>query len=162
MNRTISLKLTLTAFIFFLVSGFLSGFMKLTEESGEYRNLESKRAELIYGISGSEFNTISTESYNCLSCHDGVIAGDSYMTPGGNDGFNSPSIGMSHPVMINYVQIWQRSPMKLHSPDSLAPNIRLFDNKLECLSCHDPESEKDHYLVMDNFRSRLCLSCHNK
>ncbi|MCK5222729.1 MAG: hypothetical protein KAR14_14175 [Candidatus Aminicenantes bacterium] len=162
MNRSISLKLVSITFIFFSISGFLSGFMKLSGEPGENKTPESKRAELIYMMSRSEFETREFDSYTCLSCHDGIIAEDTHMTPGNSDVYNSPSIGLSHPVRINYVEIWQRYPMKLHSPDSLGPYIRLYDNKLECLSCHDPESEKDHYLVMDNFRSRLCLSCHNK
>jgi predicted CXXCH cytochrome family protein len=42
----------------------------------------------------------------------------------------------------------------------------LFDNKVECASCHDVHNTKsngaDALLVVNNDSSDLCLTCHNK
>jgi len=100
-------------------------------------------------------------SNGCLSCHDGVIAGETHMTPGNGYRSGGPVIGMSHPVMINYSDSANRSPGKYTPVRSLDPRIRLFNEKIECLSCHDPDSGNQYYLVLVNERSRLCMSCHN-
>jgi len=42
--------------------------------------------------------------------------------------------------------------------------VTLPNNRVECVSCHDPHAaaDVDRLLVMSNSRSALCLTCHQK
>ena len=101
-----------------------------------------------------------TTSY-CLGCHDGVIATDTNMTPGYHDQGIGKSIGLSHPVDIDYEQVYTKKMKTYHYPGSLDPRLKLENRKITCLTCHDENSTLKNHLVMENTRSRLCFSCHN-
>lgn len=99
-------------------------------------------------------------SVECLSCHDGVIA---KMASGADvraGNFQHSTIGLSHPVGVAY----PRPSLKNDFVDAagLPPEIRLFDGKVGCLSCHDPYIGKKNFLVKGNKGSALCLACHRK
>ncbi len=55
----------------------------------------------------------------------------------------------------------------LKDPASISP-LRLFNNRLECATCHNPHEEGDEvignypFLRMSNLNSEMCLKCHNK
>jgi predicted CXXCH cytochrome family protein len=42
------------------------------------------------------------------------------------------------------------------------PQIRLFDGRLGCGSCHSLYSQQQKKLVMSNQNGKLCIKCHNK
>jgi hypothetical protein len=91
----------------------------------------------------------------CLSCHDGSIATD-VVSCAIDCAFG---LWSSHPVYRQY------PPRRKHSeyaPVSQveAAGIALTDGQITCVSCHDLTSEKRYHPVMDNDRSRLCLTCH--
>lgn len=122
-------------------------------------------------------NPISQSSKLCLSCHDGTIAlgqtvatGDlnitQQMRPDRNLGTD---LSKDHPISFNLPAIddgelkaWiQTSP--LSSPNAA---VKLYSNKVECLTCHDPHvPDKDpvstKFLVTSNQGSALCLTCHD-
>lgn len=98
---------------------------------------------------------------NCLSCHDGVTATDANMTLGLREPGIPKGIGHSHPVEINYEQVYLKKMRTFIPPESLDPRIKLDENNITCLTCHDENSSLKNHLVMENHRSRLCLSCHN-
>ncbi len=124
----------------------------------------------------------------CLSCHDGSVAISSY---GHFDGGTSSSqhagsikasgrilIGGSndltnhHPIGFDYTQV-------LAADDEIAPtdtqvglgtyNLTigdlLWNNKMECSSCHDVHNTKNEgkkFLWVEDTGSALCLTCHLK
>ncbi len=97
----------------------------------------------------------------CLSCHDGITATDTHMTPGFREPGVAKGIGLSHPVDIDYEQVYIKKMRAYHHPGSLDPRLKLENSKITCMTCHDENSILKNHLVMENTRSRLCLSCHN-
>ncbi len=97
-------------------------------------------------------NELDTESQNCLTCHDGATASavSTRPTPGAG------VFGNSHPVGVNY----SRGPAQTVAAQVRDSRIRLFEGTVGCGSCHSPYSRQPGQLVMSNFKSALCLSCH--
>ena len=97
-----------------------------------------------------ESGTVLTR--DCRGCHDGTLA---------------PGTGYGHPVGIRY-KVGGRPTSRAGRDSTLTPSsrldsrIRLFDDKVECGSCHSPYSPLPKLLVMANDRSELCRSCHNR
>ena len=97
--------------------------------------------------------------FSCLSCHDGTIApvDSSYS---GNSGYAGPSHEgsvASHPVGVNYMQVMRSRPDDYNDPRT-NPGIRLSDNKVTCLSCHDKDAAGS--FKVPGSQSSLCLTCH--
>ena len=124
----------------------------------------------------------------CLGCHDGTIAVDSYGSVASPDQFIDGvafngleafgrDLGNDHPVGITYATgsgTLFDSELKATSEavdwadgstDGTIANI-LFDNKVECASCHDVHNTKSvgapKLLNVSNESSALCLTCHAK
>ncbi len=119
----------------------------------------------------------------CLSCHDGTVAIDSY---GGNTGttfittIGTPpgranlgtSLSDDHPVSFTYNGALATADGELVDPaalNSFGPGATiqakmLFNDQLECASCHDVHNSFGHpsLLVKSNVGSALCLTCHIK
>ncbi|MCP4248586.1 MAG: hypothetical protein GY778_16170 [bacterium] len=103
----------------------------------------------------------------CLNCHDGNTAPDTFGDETG--GLHMPArsriaasadLGRDHPIGVRY-PIGQRK-FQPRSRVEQGGKIRLFDNRVECSSCHDPHNGADqpYLLVMPNDESQLCTSCH--
>ncbi|MFG0251925.1 MAG: cytochrome c3 family protein [Phycisphaerales bacterium JB038] len=106
--------------------------------------------------------TEAEDSTKCLTCHDGSVASDV-----GHDGLASsfsignPRYGQSgHPIRMEY-RAGARDSSPLHLPSMLDDRIRLFDDRVECASCHSVYAGTEDLLVLSNDRSALCLSCHD-
>lgn len=117
----------------------------------------------------------------CLSCHDGTVAVDSYggksgvIRLGGKLAIGADELTNDHPISFIYDDALAAIDGELFAPSSapsglgstIAQNL-LFNNSLECASCHDVHnggaaaSVNDHLLVITQAQSRLCLTCHNK
>jgi predicted CXXCH cytochrome family protein len=121
-------------------------------------------------------------SKKCLSCHDGIIALDSY---GGNTGgiayrFDKDFMGIvpnnNHPISFIYDTALSTKDGDLYDPSTKLSGLTnstatinadmLFSNRMECASCHDVHNTKavpgTKLLVKDSAGSALCLTCHNK
>ncbi len=100
-------------------------------------------------------------SIECLSCHDGIISKMSTATVVVKSGSFEHGIGLSHPVGVEYPGMGADD--EFQPRESLPEQVRLFNGKVGCLSCHDPYAQnKKGYLVMGNAKSALCLTCHRK
>lgn len=108
--------------------------------------------KLLQTALGSPLDKLSTE---CLSCHDGTIS--QFPQVAVKQGIWQHEIGESHPIGVDY----PRSD-EFTSPEALPKEIRLFDGKIGCLSCHEIYDKEYKMLSMTNRRSRLCLTCHKK
>lgn len=92
---------------------------------------------------------------NCgTSCHGGLFTVSTlkYLTT---------DISNDHPVGI----VYSSSPKLNPAPQGgkFANGVRLIDNKVECLSCHNPHDPTNApFLVTSDNQSALCYTCHNK
>ena len=106
----------------------------------------------------------------CLRCHDGTIAKDTVSDqakerfahrqhPGL---FSSGHERSDHPVGVEYPRFDRGYRPASSVIDS--GTVTLPDDKVECISCHDPHNSTGvaPMLVTSNVRSALCLTCHKK
>lgn len=117
-----------------------------------------------------------TISKLCLSCHDGVVAVNSFGTNIGSQYISGDSlIGTSlqddHPISIYWshqVKFTSGSGTCINchnpSPTDFNPILPFFDRYLECATCHDVHNKagNDHLLRLPLINSQLCLHCHGK
>ena len=108
----------------------------------------------------------------CLSCHDGTLSMDHLNLPNlSSSQIFSTNLSASHPVSFQYDSDLALKDGELHDPSFSASGLGgtissdlLVQGKLECISCHDVHGERGqkNLLIMSNYKSRLCLTCHNK
>lgn len=115
--------------------------------------------------SGRPIGLLDSASETCLSCHDGSLASDAghgragFIVAGTDRGTGLPG---NHPVGVEYPRDPSRrrgAPLK--PPDMLDGRLRLYGDRVGCGTCHSPYSTRRGLLVMSNFRSALCLNCHD-
>ena len=112
-------------------------------------------------VRSDRFLMKNDERESCLACHDGTVASNAVHTDYGSIGKVSGSLGIGHPVGVRYrVSNPGDSDVTLRPVGSLDSRIRLFNGQVNCGSCHNLFSKEDNLLVMSNYRSALCLSCH--
>lgn len=105
---------------------------------------------------GSDATLLDKFSTECLSCHDGTIS--KFPQVEVKQGVWQHGIGMSHPVGVEYPR-----SVDFTAPELLPKEIRIFDGKIGCLSCHEIYNDQSNMmLTMDNRKSSLCLACHKK
>lgn len=112
----------------------------------------------------------------CLSCHDGTVAIDSFGGTEGSEMINSgrligTDLRGTHPISLIYDTALATADSGLNDPSGTGSGLGgtieqdlLFDNKLECASCHDIHGTAGNarLLRVSNQGSALCLTCHNK
>lgn len=117
----------------------------------------------------------------CLSCHDGTVAVDSYggqtgvIFLGGDVAVGADELTNDHPISFTYDDALAAQDAELFSPSSSPSGLGgtiaqdlLFNNQLECSSCHDVHNGpaaaavNDHLVLITQAQSQLCLTCHNK
>lgn len=117
----------------------------------------------------------------CLSCHDGTVAVDSYggqsgvIFLGGDLAIGADELSNDHPVSFSYDDALAIEDGELFlpssSPSGLGGTIQedlLFNDRLECSSCHDVHNGasaaavNDSLLLVTQASSQLCLTCHDK
>lgn len=106
----------------------------------------------------------------CIRCHDGTIALDTITGMNADRFVNKQHTGLfktghgrtDHPVGVKY-PLFDRG-FRSASSVIARGEVRLPDGKVECISCHDPHNQSGNprMLVMSNYRSSLCLTCHRK
>jgi predicted CXXCH cytochrome family protein len=96
----------------------------------------------------------------CVECHDKYLDRSFGSFAGGGP---NPISGLSsHPVGVSLERIAAKKPRRFNFPYALPGEIRLFNGKIGCGTCHNAFSKEKSMLVMNNWRSRLCLKCHKK
>jgi predicted CXXCH cytochrome family protein len=129
---------------------------------------------------GLSISAPGASSKLCLSCHDGTVAlenfggtttGTTFISTGLIGGASGGDISKDHPISFEYTDALATLDGGLNAPTSSNSGLggtitqdMLFNNKLECASCHDVHNKYGvtHLLKMLNTNSQLCLTCHNK
>jgi predicted CXXCH cytochrome family protein len=103
---------------------------------------------------------IDRVSLECIECHDSHMK--SPVDSLGAGTWNHYQREFNHPIGVSYGKLTARK-MNQYTPESmLNREIRLFDGKIGCGTCHNIYSKEKKMLVMNNRRSGLCLECHIK
>ncbi len=119
----------------------------------------------------------------CLSCHDGTVAVDSFGGASGSTtiaaaGNLGTDLSDDHPFSFTYDTNLATTDGALHDPSTQSVTIGsspsksgtiqevlLYDNKMECASCHDVHNTftttSGFLLKVSTDGSKLCLACHN-
>lgn len=121
---------------------------------------------------------MSSSSKDCMSCHDGTTALDSFGTaigthtaPGGSN--MGTDLRNDHPISIVYNTALANTDTTLHNPANTSSGLpgggmieadMTFGGKVECSSCHDVHNQYGvaGMLKKSNAGSKLCLTCHSK
>lgn len=96
---------------------------------------------------------VMSDYYECLSCHDGMLAPAVEHCSGNCDFKSSHSIMRSYPPPGKegcYVPIEEVE----------AAGVKFLHGRLGCVSCHNIEHTSKYHLVVEMTGSRLCLTCH--
>lgn len=105
--------------------------------------------------------TLDSFSLQCIECHDRHATRVSRSTGGGRwQPFDSAR--SNHPVGISYAQVATRFPRAYTPAGTLPQQLRLYNDRIGCGTCHSAYSNAEFMLTVDNRGSRLCLSCHIK
>lgn len=111
----------------------------------------------------------------CLSCHDGTVAinsfngtmGTTYIGDRIGPNLNSGQGHWKHPISITYDTALSVADTRLYDPNvkttSLGGTIKkdlLFNNKLQCASCHDVHNDKGIGTLLRITENTLCKTCH--
>ncbi|HEY6871928.1 MAG TPA: cytochrome c3 family protein [Geobacteraceae bacterium] len=107
---------------------------------------------------------IDSFSKECLNCHDGLRATDvtvDYRNEPGISGRGRHVSGKDHPIGMYYASYAALG--RGYKPAAmLNRKMVLVNGKVGCLTCHNPLNPERSHLVMSDYRSALCLSCHDK
>ena len=98
-------------------------------------------------------------SLDCIECHDRHFKEPLDFLGSGSWEHSSMN---SHPIGVSYSEASMRRMDDYHDISMIPKEVRLFDGKIGCGTCHSIYSKRKGMLVMDNTGSRLCLECHNK
>lgn len=107
----------------------------------------------------TDVGSSTPSSPNCSKCHAGG-SGPSGLNPHFIIG---PDLTNDHPISMSY-PISQYQSFNV-PPDPLKgwTDVKLYDGKVECGSCHDPhDASNGSFLRKSNSKSALCLTCHKK
>lgn len=131
-----------------------------------------------FQMDASAPSAMSSASKDCMSCHDGTVALDSFGTSNGTHfatgGSNmGTDLRNDHPVSIDYTPTIAANDGTLWNPHTQPSGLAgggtieddmTFGGKIECSSCHDVHNRFTiaGMLKKSNSGSALCLTCHNK
>lgn len=108
-----------------------------------------------------DFRTrIDRTSLACIECHDSYI--DSPVGFLGSGSWNHFRKEFTHPIGLEYDRISAGNRRNFKPSGMLDEEVRLYDGKIGCGTCHSIYSRERNMLVMDNLRSKLCFQCHIK
>ena len=92
-------------------------------------------------------------AYDCLSCHDGLIAASIKL---------STKIGIyfcNHPVNRDYPPV-DKSDSYLPIEQLTGAGIKLLKGQVTCISCHNLKNPEKSHLAVPLDKSDLCFNCH--
>jgi predicted CXXCH cytochrome family protein len=99
---------------------------------------------------------VDDTSAECMSCHDSALGRE--VNIGAGTWLHDQ--GGSHKIGVDYMRAYAKGGF--NHPSMMNENIRLFNGKVGCGTCHNRYSKEPAELVIKNKGSSLCLQCHRK
>lgn len=103
---------------------------------------------------------IDVESRTCVTCHEDV----SVTIPQLHETRSQKQLRYKsmtdHPIGMEYADVFARDAGRYKKNYTKFDNVRLFDGKVGCGSCHSLYSKEKGYLITTNEDSELCRKCH--
>ncbi|MBU5614568.1 cytochrome c3 family protein [Geomonas azotofigens] len=114
-------------------------------------------------LTAKSAGTIDSLSANCLSCHDGVGASQINVELRDRPFDRRPMVNSftsDHPVGMTYDSYVAAN----RGYKNVGPNTKMIfvNGKVGCITCHDPLNTEKGHLVMSDYGSALCKTCHDK
>jgi predicted CXXCH cytochrome family protein len=103
---------------------------------------------------------IDRTSLGCIECHDSQM--EASVNGLGAGTWSHINNAFKHPIGTSYENISSREARNYRPASMINREIKLFDGKIGCGTCHNIYSKENFMLVINNRRSRLCLECHIK
>jgi predicted CXXCH cytochrome family protein len=103
---------------------------------------------------------IDRVSLECIECHDSHSANITEILGAGR--WNHFNKAFNHPIGAEYKKAFTRRSKSYRPVAMLSKEVKLYDGKIGCGTCHNIFSKEKAMLVMNNRGSRLCLECHIK
>jgi hypothetical protein len=103
-------------------------------------------------------------SQDCLSCHDGMAASHieaNYTNSPGTARQHKYNGSKDHPIGMDYQMYVAFGEGKFKSVSLVNSKMKFIDGKVGCLTCHNPLNPEKGHMVMSDFGSALCRTCHN-
>jgi predicted CXXCH cytochrome family protein len=127
------------------------------DESSSFFSFGSKKSTLNQG-------EIDSFSKDCLSCHDGLYASDTRLNYKNSPGHKSKTFDgtKEHPIGMDYASYVAMDSNSYKPAPAFNSKMMFVNGKVGCTTCHNPLNPEEKHLVMSDFRSALCLTCHNK
>ena len=105
--------------------------------------------------------TLGLESLMCLGCHDGQTALDSFGGVTGStlmtgDKVVGRDLSDDHPVGV----VYPSADPRYKNRAVVERDLRLFDGRIECCSCHDAHNNPNGNFLRVKSR-QLCQTCHD-
>lgn len=97
----------------------------------------------------------------CVQCHDRHLRPRRSLV-GKSKWRRSVNGPAQHPIGVVLAEIASKKPKRFNPPAFLNKQMRLFDGKIGCGTCHSGYSKEKNMLVTDNRAETLCLQCHIK
>jgi len=92
-------------------------------------------------------------TYECLSCHDGMIAPSIKLL------VNVGNYFCGHPVNRDYPPT-KKPEFFLPIEEVTSAGIKLLNGQVTCISCHDLKNPDKYHLTAPLDNSNLCFRCH--
>jgi len=109
-------------------------------------------------------STLDSFSKDCMGCHDGFQASDRKInyknTPGQKSHWSQGA--SEHPIGMNYSAYAAMDSKSFKPVSSFGSKMMFVNGRVGCTTCHDPLNQEKSHLVMSDYRSALCLTCHTK
>ncbi|MBC8413341.1 MAG: cytochrome c3 family protein [Nitrospira sp.] len=112
-----------------------------------------------YKVTDSKIR-IDDMSMECIECH--AIGMSSIEAGLGAGSWSHFTKEFPHPIGIDYSSFSMMNGKDYKPASMLNPDVRLFNGKIGCGTCHNIYSKNKKMLTMENRGSELCLQCHNK
>lgn len=97
----------------------------------------------------------------CAQCHDGHLRPRRAVVGSGKRIRSSNRPGQ-HPVGVLLADVAANNPKRFKPLALLSEQMRLYDGRIGCGTCHSAYSKEKNMLVTDNRAGGLCLQCHIK
>lgn len=104
---------------------------------------------------------LDAHTQKCFRCH------DRHLHPFGAEAGGSRAGRSEHgpaqlPVGAVLADVAAKNPKSFNPPAFLCAQMRLYDGRIGCGTCHSAYSKQKHMLVAGNHAGELCLQCHIK